>query len=677
MKIFALVAIALAVTANTLYAQGNVGIGTTAPDASALLDLTSTTRGLLVPRMTEAQKLLIATPATGLLIYQTNAATTGPYTGTAPTFWYYSGTLWIPIVSSGQGWLLTGNSGTSPSTNFIGTTDAQDWVIRTNNTERVRVYSGGNVALVNSNNTAQELRFLEPSGSGANYSSFRAGVQAANIVYRLPLADGTNGQQLQTDGTGNLSWADPCAPSAGDTLWARGTGNLALYSLGSGNSASGAYAVAAGQNSAASAAYTTVFGKGNSATSEAATVSGGENNHVHSLHATIAGGLNNTVSANAHHSSILGGRDNTINGEYGNIPGGRSNTINGHYSLAFGWGATVTQDFTVVFNHPSAPSQTLFGIRTDAPTEALHVEGNVRFAGALMPNNLAGTSGQVLVSQGTNTAPIWATVNAGSAWSLSGNASTNPSTNFIGTTDNIDFAIRTNNNERMRVLSTGLVGVNTTTPTHQLHSLNSSNTDEYAAVYGVASANGNGNQNIGVWGDASSNNSSNTGSIGVLATGNGNTTSGQTNVALQISDGEFAVGRTTESPGSGSAVEGAAAGSAYSAEGPSGVISLTLGSAGNLVTAAPTSGTHQNLGTIVVNNRYTTANSIVLAQVQTKTNGGSAPNATDAVYRVDVVSRATGTFTLRVGMIPTATNGSNFTTSDIVRIGYIIVNPSR
>lgn len=49
---------------------------------------------------------------------------------------------------------LTGNSGANPSTNFIGTTDAQPLVIKTNNTERVRVLSGGNVWIGTNNPTA-------------------------------------------------------------------------------------------------------------------------------------------------------------------------------------------------------------------------------------------------------------------------------------------------------------------------------------------------------------------------------------------------------------------------------------------------------------------------------------------------------------------------------------------
>ncbi len=50
-----------------------VGIGTSSPDASAKLDVTSTTKGVLLPRLTNAQMLAISSPATGLIVYNTNA----------------------------------------------------------------------------------------------------------------------------------------------------------------------------------------------------------------------------------------------------------------------------------------------------------------------------------------------------------------------------------------------------------------------------------------------------------------------------------------------------------------------------------------------------------------------------------------------------------------------------
>jgi hypothetical protein len=68
---------------------GNVGIGTTSPNASAILQTDSTTSGFLPPRMTEAQKNAIATPAAGLIIYQTDA-TKGLY--------LYDGTAWRALT---------------------------------------------------------------------------------------------------------------------------------------------------------------------------------------------------------------------------------------------------------------------------------------------------------------------------------------------------------------------------------------------------------------------------------------------------------------------------------------------------------------------------------------------------------------------------------------------------
>lgn len=72
-------------------ANAQVGIGTISPDASAQLDVQSTTKGALIPRMTDAQRGAIPSPATGLLVYQTN--------GDAG-FWYYTGSEWVPLKSN-------------------------------------------------------------------------------------------------------------------------------------------------------------------------------------------------------------------------------------------------------------------------------------------------------------------------------------------------------------------------------------------------------------------------------------------------------------------------------------------------------------------------------------------------------------------------------------------------
>ena len=75
-------------------AQNSVGIGTTTPNASSALDIVSTAGGVLLPRLTQVQRLAIATPAKGLLVFQTD--------GTSPGFWYNAGTalapFWTPFL---------------------------------------------------------------------------------------------------------------------------------------------------------------------------------------------------------------------------------------------------------------------------------------------------------------------------------------------------------------------------------------------------------------------------------------------------------------------------------------------------------------------------------------------------------------------------------------------------
>jgi len=62
------------------------------PDPSAILDIKSSKKGILVPRMTQAQRNLIAVPAIGLLIYQTD---------NTPGFYSYDGAAWSPIKGTG------------------------------------------------------------------------------------------------------------------------------------------------------------------------------------------------------------------------------------------------------------------------------------------------------------------------------------------------------------------------------------------------------------------------------------------------------------------------------------------------------------------------------------------------------------------------------------------------
>ena len=77
------------------------GIGTTTPDVSAKLDISSTTKGLLVPRMTATERGAIATPAKGLLMYQTDGEA-GFYVNTGTS----SSIVWTRV---NMDWTRSGN----------------------------------------------------------------------------------------------------------------------------------------------------------------------------------------------------------------------------------------------------------------------------------------------------------------------------------------------------------------------------------------------------------------------------------------------------------------------------------------------------------------------------------------------------------------------------------------
>ena len=70
--------------------NGQIGIGTSSPNSSAQLEISATNKGVLFPRMTNAQMLAIASPASGLQIYNTNAN----------CMYYYNGSQWLSTLNS-------------------------------------------------------------------------------------------------------------------------------------------------------------------------------------------------------------------------------------------------------------------------------------------------------------------------------------------------------------------------------------------------------------------------------------------------------------------------------------------------------------------------------------------------------------------------------------------------
>jgi len=98
---------------NFLHAQ-SVAINTdgTTAHASALLDIKSSTKGMLVPRMTSLQRAAIATPAVGLFVYDTDTN----------SYWYFNGTAWA-VLSAGSStnyWSLNGSDIYNNTTGNVG-----------------------------------------------------------------------------------------------------------------------------------------------------------------------------------------------------------------------------------------------------------------------------------------------------------------------------------------------------------------------------------------------------------------------------------------------------------------------------------------------------------------------------------------------------------------------------
>jgi hypothetical protein len=120
-----------------------VGIGTTNPNPNALLDVDSSiyTGGILLPRLglsSTASFAPLTAHVAGMIVYNTVTIS-----DVIPGFYYNNGSQWVRIGSSASDkWDLLGNSGTTPTTNFLGTTDNNALRLRTRNFERFELTDG-------------------------------------------------------------------------------------------------------------------------------------------------------------------------------------------------------------------------------------------------------------------------------------------------------------------------------------------------------------------------------------------------------------------------------------------------------------------------------------------------------------------------------------------------------
>jgi hypothetical protein len=381
---------------------GSVGIGTTQNNPSALLDLTSTTLGFLMPRLTTTQKTAIATPAEGLQVYD----------NTLHQVSYYNGSSWVGIAAgtSGSGWGLTGNLGTTAS-NFIGTASGNNnpVLIDVNGTTAANFGITNNIGLLNS--------------TSSNYYTVAMGYQTtasgwgSTSMGNLTIANG--GQSIAL---GNVTTAGGFASlAAGNQTNAIGNQSAAMGNL---TTASGFAAVATGNQTTASGNQSAAMGNLTTAT-QFTSFAIGNNTAATGQSAFVMG--EGTV-APSYCETVIG----SFNATYTPASNTVFNAADRIFSIGNGTTASALSNALTILKNGKT------GLGTVTPTEILDVVGNVKFSGALMPNNTAGTAGQVLTSSGPGIAPTWAPANAAFAGTTNYVAKFTPTGTVIGTSQIFD-----------------------------------------------------------------------------------------------------------------------------------------------------------------------------------------------------------------------------------------------
>ncbi|MEZ4859058.1 MAG: tail fiber domain-containing protein [Flavobacteriaceae bacterium] len=234
-----------------------VGIGTTSPDPSSALDITSTHTGILIPRMTEAQRTGISSPATGLLVYQTNNVS---------GFWYYNSSSWVNIpTSAGSGEFQSISGVVQNTTNLV----TDDFVFGDTNLSG----SGSKFFFDKSKGAfrAGQAFGTEWDDINVGIASIALGASAtASGDYSLAgqggIASGNTsisiGANTQADSDGSIALGDGSMVAASSDYG---------MSLGFGNSVSAAYGTAIGYENEASGERSFAFGSNAIASGIAAT----------------------------------------------------------------------------------------------------------------------------------------------------------------------------------------------------------------------------------------------------------------------------------------------------------------------------------------------------------------------------------------------------------------------
>jgi hypothetical protein len=204
------------------------------PAASAMLDIQSSDKGLLIPQVnltSLSDAVTIAAPANSLLVYNTN-----PALPEGKGYYYNAGSSTVPSwtrLASGAAWKPAGNAGTVPGTDFIGTTDARGLMLKTNNIQ------SGYIDLTGTQNTSFGVRSLLANG-GLNNVAIGWNALKSNSMGNSNIAIGSNSLVLNKEGQNNIAIGSDALryDSAGTTNVA--VGGSSLYrTLGDNNTGIG------------------------------------------------------------------------------------------------------------------------------------------------------------------------------------------------------------------------------------------------------------------------------------------------------------------------------------------------------------------------------------------------------------------------------------------------------
>ena len=182
--------------------SGQVGIGTTNPDVSAQLDVSSSTKGLLMPRMTATQRSNISNPATGLLVFQTDGT---------PGFYYYNGSSWTNLSNSSNSSVPSGTV-----VSFAGSTAPSGWLLCDGSAISRSTYSDLFVIIGTT------------YGSGNGSTTFNIPDLRGRAVFGLDNMGGTASNRLTT--AGGLSSNNSLGATAGNQSITLTTSNLPSHS---------------------------------------------------------------------------------------------------------------------------------------------------------------------------------------------------------------------------------------------------------------------------------------------------------------------------------------------------------------------------------------------------------------------------------------------------------------